>query len=142
MSRNAVVTVVLLILLATLVVLCTLLGSVDIPASAIWNALSGGSSGNEAWDIIVLESRVPMIVTAALAGAALAVAGLLLQTTFSNPLAGPSILGVSAGAGLGVAVVMLAVGGSAASAFTQELGGYFATLDGERFSAQPQCWQC
>lgn len=89
---------------------CLLLGSVDIDSTAVWDILTGRGSGNAAWDTIVLRSRLPMIATAALSGAALAVAGLLLQTTFANPLAGPSILGVSGGAGLGVAVVMLCAG--------------------------------
>ena len=72
-----------------------------------------------------------MIITAALAGAALAIAGLLLQTTFNNPLAGPSVLGVSTGAGLGVAVVMLAMGGSIGKMPGDvEVGGYVATLGG------------
>lgn len=72
-----------------------------------------------------------MVITAALAGSALAIAGLLLQTTFNNPLAGPSILGVSTGAGLGVAVVMLAMGGSIGKMLGDvEVGGYVATLGG------------
>ena len=120
----------LLALLLLLVVACLLLGSVDIEAGAVWCILTGGDSGNEAWNVIVLQSRLPMIATAGLAGAALAVSGLLLQTTFNNPLAGPSILGVSTGAGLGVAVVMLAMGGTLGGMFGQTLGSYVATLVG------------
>ena len=90
---------------------CLLLGSVKIPARSVIDILMGHGSENRAWEIIVLQSRLPMIATAALAGAALSVSGLLLQTTFNNPLAGPSILGVSTGAGLGVALVMLLMGG-------------------------------
>ncbi len=101
------------LLLVITAVACLLHGTVDIDALAVWHALTGQGSGNHAWDIIVVHSRLPMIVTAALCGAALSVAGLLLQTTFDNPLAGPSILGVSSGAGLGVAIVMLAMGGTA-----------------------------
>ena len=97
----------LTIALIVLAVLCLLIGSVDISAGAVWDIICGRGAENKAWEIIVLQSRVPTIITAALAGAALAVSGLLLQTTFNNPLAGPSILGVSSGAGLGVAVVML-----------------------------------
>ncbi len=87
-------------------------GSVDIPFADVLAALFGGDVGRESWRVIVLQTRVPAACTAALAGAALSVAGLLMQTTFDNPLAGPSILGVSTGASLGVAVVMLAMGGA------------------------------
>lgn len=89
---------------------CLLLGSVDIPAADVWRALSGGELQRESWRVIVCDTRVPAILTALLAGASLAVAGLLMQTTFDNPLAGPSILGISTGASLGVAIVMLAAG--------------------------------
>ncbi len=88
--------------------LCLFTGTVDIPAADTWGVLTGGEASRPAFTHIITELRIPMTVTAALTGAALAVSGLLLQTTFNNPLAGPSILGVSTGAGLGVAVVMLA----------------------------------
>ena len=128
--RFTIVTVALLVLLVALVALNLLCGSVDIESSAVWKILTGGSSGNTAWDTIILQSRVPMILTALLAGAALAISGLLLQTTFNNPLAGPSILGVSSGAGLGVAVIMLALGGNVGSVFGASVGSYIATLLG------------
>lgn len=82
-------------------------GSVRIPAFDVVSILLGGSPGHQAWSHIVLESRLPQAVTALLGGAALAVSGLMLQTLFKNPLAGPSILGISDGANLGVAIVML-----------------------------------
>lgn len=91
---------------------CLCVGSVNIPPGEIWAALTGGSMERETWRIIIIETRLPMVITAALAGAALSVAGLLLQTCFDNPLAGPSILGISTGSSLGVAIVMLAFGGS------------------------------
>lgn len=97
-------------------------GTVEIPASEVWNAICGG--GDESSRLIVTQLRLPMALTALLAGAGLALAGLLLQTVFDNPLAGPSILGVSTGASLGVAVLMLLFGGAALSA------GYFAALLG------------
>ena len=87
-----------------------LLGSVDIPAGAVWGALMGGTVENEAWSFIVWESRVPLCVTAWCCGAALAASGLMLQTVFNNPLADPSILGISSGASLGVAFVVLLSG--------------------------------
>lgn len=89
-------------------------GTVEIPAADVWRVLSGRGGDAPAASLIVLELRLPMACCALLSGMALAVAGLLLQTTFNNPLAGPSILGVSTGASLGVAVMMLVLGGGAA----------------------------
>ena len=106
-------------------------GSVGIPAEGVVRALLGGSSGRETWDYIVLQSRLPQAVTAVLAGAALAVSGLMLQTVFNNPLAGPSILGINAGASLGVAVVLLLTGGTLGGSFSgTPLGGYLAVVAG------------
>ena len=82
-------------------------GSVDIPCKDVLSILLGGDSEREAWRLIVLETRLPQAFTALLTGAAISVAGLLLQTLFNNPLAGPEVLGINSGAGLGVAVVML-----------------------------------
>lgn len=126
--RPTLVTAAMAALLVLLWAACLVWGTVDIDAGSVAAILSGGSSGNDAWDVIVLQSRLPMAATAALAGAALAVAGLLLQTTFNNPLADPSVLGVSAGAGLGVAVVMLATGGSVGAMLGTGAGGYIATM--------------
>lgn len=109
MSRRTVAWTVLTAASVLLVLLCLFTGSVDIPYGETFNILTGGTSSNAAWNHILIELRVPATVTAALTGAALGVAGLLLQTTFNNPLAGPSILGVSTGASLGVAVIMLAL---------------------------------
>ena len=92
----------LLLFLANLVY-----GSVRIPAADVTRILFGNFIGKEAWRQIVLSSRLPQAVTALLAGSSLAASGLLLQTLFKNPLAGPSILGVSDGANLGVAVSMI-----------------------------------
>ena len=125
----------LTVVVLALAVACLLLGSVSIDARSVFDILMGRGSDNVAWEIIVLQSRLPMIVTAALAGAALSVAGLLLQTTFNNPLAGPSILGVSTGAGLGVAVVMLALGGSVGTIMGHNVGTYVATLFGALLGA-------
>jgi len=112
---------VMLLLLVSLAV-----GSVNIPLSEVFRILLGGASSNPAWNIIVLESRWPQTVTACLSGAALAVSGLMLQTLFRNPLAGPSILGVSDGANLGVALVMLYGGG--VTGFGMNAGGYMAVI--------------
>ena len=88
-----------------------LLGSVSIPASEGVSILCGNEAAKASWQFIVLESRLPQAITATLCGAALAVSGLMLQTAFRNPLAGPSVFGVNSGAGLGVALVMLFLGG-------------------------------
>ena len=107
----------------------------DIPLRDIVAILTGNGCGNKAWDIIILQSRIPMIITAALAGAALSISGLLLQTTFNNPLAGPSILGVSSGAGLGVAIVILTLGGSIGGLLGENVGSYMAILVGALMGA-------
>ena len=85
-------------------------GGVRIPLRDVLQILSGSYDGREAWRHIVLETRLPQTVTALLSGAALAVSGLMLQTLFKNPLAGPSILGISDGANLGVAIAMIYLG--------------------------------
>lgn len=99
-------------------ILNLLLGSVRIPLGSIVDILTGGSGESEIWRNIVLKSRVPQALTAVMAGAGLAVSGLLMQTVFHNPLAGPSVLGISSGASLGVAFVVLlsgSIGGVALS---------------------------
>lgn len=101
-------------------------GSVHLPTRQILSVLAGHDDGNIA-RFIVLGNRMPMAVTALLGGAALAVTGLMLQTAFRNPLAGPSILGISSGASLGVALVMLAMGG-VVSIGESEIGGYAAII--------------
>lgn len=88
-------------------------GSVSIPCSAVWRVLIGEDEDvSESWRFIILESRLPQMVTAMLSGACLATAGLMMQTVFRNPLAGPDVFGINGGAGLGVALVMLLAGGS------------------------------
>lgn len=108
----------LAISIAVFFVLNLLLGSVEIPASSIINILIGSDLESAIWQNIVLKSRVPQALTAIMAGAGLAVSGLLMQTVFRNPLAGPSVLGISSGASLGVAFVVLlsgSIGGVALS---------------------------
>lgn len=87
-------------------------GSVRIPLAQVASILVGDGSGKASWDFIVLQSRFPQAITAIFCGASLSVSGLMLQTYFRNPLAGPSVLGISNGASLGVAIVMLALGGT------------------------------
>lgn len=87
------------------------IGSVNIPPSEVFAALTGGETEKESWRYIILQSRLPQTITAILCGSSLAASGLMLQTVFRNPLAGPSILGITNGASLGVAIVMLVTGG-------------------------------
>lgn len=119
------------LLLSLLLVLFFLLnlffGSVNIPYDEVVSALAGKSESINRF--IVVESRLPMAITALFAGSGLSVAGLLLQTSFRNPLAGPSILGISSGASLGVALVMLFFGGTI-SFGTLTIGGNAAVIAG------------
>lgn len=95
-----------------LFVLNILFGTVRIPIRDTLSILLGNVGERESWRFIIIESRLPQAITATLCGAALSVSGLMLQTAFRNPLAGPSIFGINSGAGLGVALVMLMFGGS------------------------------
>lgn len=97
-------------LLLGLFLLSLALGSVNIPLEDILRVLLGGSASKESWTNIILKIRLPQAITAVLAGSALSVSGLLLQTFFRNPLADPYTFGISAGASLGVALVVLSVG--------------------------------
>ena len=115
MQRRTVAIISFTALIVILFPMLMIVGSVDIPPSEVWATLTGGEVSREAWRVIVLETRIPSACTAAIAGAALSVAGLLLQTTFDNPLAGSS---------LGVAIVMLAIGGAGS------LAGQSAVLAG------------
>ncbi len=104
------------------------MGSISIPVADTLNILFGHGEGiKPSWQYIILQSRLPQAVTALLAGGALAVSGLMLQTAFRNPLAGPGVFGVNSGAGLGVALVMLLFGGSI-SAGSISLSGFVAVL--------------
>ena len=106
-----------------------LFGSVDIPAGEVVKAIAGDESVNATWRLIVMQSRLPQAVVALFCGMALSAAGLMLQTLFNNPLAGPEVFGINSGAGLGVAVVMLLLQGSF-SAGDMNVGGYLAVLAG------------
>lgn len=103
------------------------IGPVHLDAGEIWKALTGTQDDPVAV-AIVRGSRWPMAVTALFSGAALSAAGLMMQTVFRNPLAGPSVLGVSTGASLGVAVVMLGAGSALGG--MARLGSFFGALLG------------
>ncbi|CAK7025689.1 MAG: Hemin transport system permease protein HmuU [Parabacteroides sp.] len=110
----------LLIVAAILVLLFLnlILGSVSIPLKSVWNILCGNGGEPVTWQNIIWKSRLPQALTALVAGAGLSVSGLQMQTVFRNPLAGPSVLGISSGASMGVAFVVLlsgSIGGVALS---------------------------
>lgn len=109
-SKLTISLVALLVAIALLLALNLMLGSVWIPVDEVCNILLGSGSDNLIWTNIVLKSRLPQSLTAIMAGAGLAVSGLLMQTVFRNPLAGPSVLGISSGASMGVAFVLLLSG--------------------------------
>ena len=99
---------VVLALVLVLVFLANIsLGSVSIPLKDVLNSLFGGTIQNESWDYIIQNYRIPKAFTAIIVGSGLGISGLLMQTLFRNPLAGPFVLGISSGASLGVAFVIM-----------------------------------
>lgn len=83
------------------------MGSVSIPLEEVVNILLGNETTHQPWRTIIIETRLPKVIAALLCGAALPVSGLKMQTLFRNPLAGPYIMGISSGAGLGVAIFIM-----------------------------------
>ena len=112
MKTNHLVLLLLALLIILLFAANLYFGAVHIPFRQVTHLLLGGRAERPSWAYILWENRFPQAVTATLAGAALSAAGLLLQTYFRNPLAGPGILGIDAGANLGVAIAILLLGGS------------------------------
>lgn len=117
-TLSAITMSLMMVVLAVMSIAC---GSVNLPIGDVADVLTGNSD-NLLVEYIVMNVRLPQTITAIMAGAALSVSGLMLQTAFHNPLAGPSVLGISNGASLGVALVVLASGGLA-----QSIGGMVAT---------------
>lgn len=99
--------IILSVLLVVFMLLNISLGSVTIPFDEILNIIFGGTPQKESWQTIILNYRIPKAITAFLVGSGLSVSGLLMQTLFRNPLAGPFVLGISSGASLGVALLIL-----------------------------------
>ncbi|MBN2523742.1 MAG: iron ABC transporter permease [Bacteroidales bacterium] len=123
--RNRITTLVLLALIIPIIVLLLLdlwLGSVYIPVDHFFDILTGRSD-NTGWNYIVFYLRLPRAITAIITGAGLSVAGLMMQTLFRNPLAGPFVLGISSGASLGVAVFVMS--SSVVTFFNIEIGYFF-----------------
>ena len=128
-SRNFAPLLLALLVTILLFVANIFFGSVDIPFADVCDILSGGEPRHESWRLILLQSRLPQAVVALLGGMSLSAAGLMLQTLFNNPLAGPEVFGINSGAGLGVAVVMLLLQGTFVAG-SMTVGGYMAVLAG------------
>lgn len=111
----------LFIVLICLFVLNLSLGSVHIPFSEIWTIIFQKTASKSSWVTIIWEFRLPKALTAVIVGMALSVSGLQMQTLFRNPLAGPFVLGISSGASLGVAILMLFVSGLSANSFLNSI---------------------
>lgn len=107
LTKNKLLISLLLILFISLFLLDIFLGSIQIPFQSIIKIITNSSSEKESWQIIILNSRLPKAIAAVLCGSSLAISGLQMQTLFKNPLAGPYILGISSGAGLGVAIFVM-----------------------------------
>jgi iron complex transport system permease protein len=119
---NKIKILVLLSLFVIAFLLDVALGSVHIPVKEVLRILFSADAGNESWIYIIEKIRLPKALTAVLVGCGLSVSGLQMQTLFRNPLAGPSVLGITAGASLGVALVMLSAGSITSLYTIKELG--------------------
>ena len=126
-SHHTLLFIILVLLIVLFFGISMVVGAVDIPLSDVASILTGHESERASWQYIVLQSRLPQALTAVLCGASLAVSGLMLQTAFRNPLAGPSIFGINSGASLGVALVLLLLGGSV-TAGDITISGFMAVL--------------
>jgi iron complex transport system permease protein len=104
------------------------LGSVSIPTKEVLSSLMGGASSKETWQYIIVNYRLPKAIAAVLVGMGLSISGLLMQTLFRNPLAGPYVLGLSSGASLGVAMVILGAAFMPESLATLLLSSYGVVL--------------
>lgn len=119
---NKIKVFVLLAILVAAFLLDVAFGSIHIPVKEVVRILFTPDSGNESWIYIVEKIRLPKALTAVIVGCGLSVSGLQMQTLFRNPLAGPSVLGITAGASLGVALVMLSAGTITSLYTIKELG--------------------
>jgi iron complex transport system permease protein len=106
-NKNTLLFSILIIGVVFLFLLNISLGSINIPIKDVYTSLLHGSCSKESWNYIILNYRLPKAIVAILIGIGLSVSGLLMQTLFRNPLAGPYVLGLSSGASLGVAIVIL-----------------------------------
>ncbi|AWK02764.1 iron ABC transporter [Flavobacterium crocinum] len=109
-KRNTILFVILALGLLLMFFASISLGSVMIPVKDVFTSLTGGHATKSTWEYIIINYRLPKAITAVLVGTGLSISGLLMQTLFRNPLAGPYVLGLSSGASLGVAFVILGAG--------------------------------
>lgn len=106
-NRNTLLFFILTLSLLLLLLLNISLGSVSIPIKDVFNSLIGENSSKETWNYIIINYRLPKAITAIVVGIGLSISGLLMQTLFRNPLAGPDVLGLSSGSSLGVATIVM-----------------------------------
>ena len=106
-NRNTILFSLLTLALLLALLLNISLGSVSIPAKDVFDSLTGGNLNKETWNYIIINYRLPKAIAAIVVGMGLSISGLLMQTLFRNPLAGPDVLGLSSGASLGVATIVL-----------------------------------
>lgn len=132
-NKNIALFTILGIALVLLFMVNISLGSVKIPLNDVFQSLTGGDASKKTWEYIIIHYRLPKAVTAVLVGIGLSISGLLMQTLFRNPLAGPDVLGLSSGASLGVAFVILgsaALPGILAGFFLSPYGIVLASITG------------
>jgi len=106
-TRNAILFSILSLTLLLSLLLNISLGQVAIPLKEVFKSLLGSTASKDTWEYIIFNFRLPKAITAVLVGVGLSISGLLMQTLFRNPLAGPYVLGLSSGSSLGVAIIIL-----------------------------------
>lgn len=119
MKRHIIFLVLIFISILIFFLLNLILGTISIPLNSIWRILFNAEEESVIWQNIIWKSRFPQTITALFAGAGLSISGLQMQTVFRNPLAGPSELGISSGASLGVAFIILLSGSIAGTALSK-----------------------
>ena len=132
-KRNSVLFLLLMLGVLLLFIADIALGSVNIPMQDIFKTLTGGSASKDTWEYILINYRLPKALTAILVGMGLSISGLLMQTLFRNPLAGPYVLGLSSGSSLGVAFLILGSGllpGAVSALLVSSYGIIFASCIG------------
>ncbi len=127
-SKITLITIILLTLLLFLTFLDLYIGSIEISFSEIVEILTYQNTQDSQKNIVIFQIRLPRVLAAIVSGAALAVSGLLMQTVFRNPLAGPDVLGVTAGAGLGVALFILGIGHFSNFLFVEKISAWSLIL--------------
>lgn len=127
-AKNLITFAILIGFLTIFIVLDLIVGTVHIPVSELLALISGNSNGNPVSSTILFEFRIPKTIAALLAGSALSVSGLQMQTIFRNPLAGPDVLGVSSGASLGVALIVMGFGDFFISANFSYMGNWIQII--------------